>query len=215
MTIKNEVKHELPLRLNLQHFAEEGTNNEGTNANPSDATKNTNEGVNHTNNSAPAQQSTNTEHMIPKSRFDEVNSKFKEVQAQLDQLLAAKAEDEKRSQEEQGKFKELYEGTNNELSSIKTKYEQTETRAKELESVINGLLETRLANIDEQFHDLIPSNLTSEQKLEWINKAEQKGLFGKKAQAPVGEGTNPSQTQAIDVGKMSVIQLLKAGYGAK
>jgi DNA repair exonuclease SbcCD ATPase subunit len=214
MTIQNEKKHDLPLQLNLQFFAEE--TNEGNNAEPSDGSQNTDtSGVNNTNNSAPAQDTQQQQDIsIPKTRFDEVNNKYKEVKAQLDELLAAKTEAEKKAQAEQGKFKELYEGTSNELTEYKSKYESTESRAKELESVIGNLLTAKLEGIDETYHDLIPDNLSVEQKLDWINKAEQKGLF-KKEQQPIGEGTNPSQTQAVDVGKMSIVQMLKAGYGAK
>ncbi|MTV51100.1 hypothetical protein GJ688_20125, partial [Heliobacillus mobilis] len=37
------------------------------------------------------------EHLIPKSRFDEVNTKYKEVQGQLDQLLAEREQQEKQA----------------------------------------------------------------------------------------------------------------------
>jgi archaellum component FlaC len=201
------------LPLNLQFFAEGESSNEGGNASPSDATLNTDQGVN-IDTSAPAQQQ-NSEVMIPKHRFDEVNNKYKEVKAQLDAILAQQAEAERKAQEEQGKFKELYEKTTSEFTTFKEQYEQVEARAKQLESVIQSLLETKLSVIDEQYHDLIPSNLTPEEKLAWIDKAEQKGLFGKKSQTPIGEGTNPSQAQSIDLNSLSPIQLLKAGYGSK
>jgi archaellum component FlaC len=201
------------LPLNLQFFAEGESSNEGGNASPSDATLNTDPGVN-IDTSAPAQQQ-NSEVMIPKHRFDEVNNKYKEVKAQLDAILEQQAEAERKAQEEQGKFKELYEKTASEFTMFKEQYEQVEARAKQLESVIQSLLETKLSAIDEQYHDLIPDNLTPEEKLAWIDKAEQKGLFGKKAQTPIGEGTNPSQAQAIDLNSLSPIQLLRAGYGSK
>lgn len=202
------------LPLNLQFFAEGEGESTATNANSSEATVNTDTGVSNKDTSAPAhpQQS---EVMIPKHRFDEVNNKYKEVKAQLDAILAQQAEAERKAQEEQGKFKELYEQTTNELTSFKSQYEQIEARAKQLESVIQSLLETKLSAIDEQYHDLIPDNLTPEEKLTWIDKAEQKGLFGKKTQTPIGEGTNPSQAQAIDLNSLSPIQLLRAGYGSK
>jgi DNA repair exonuclease SbcCD ATPase subunit len=202
------------LPLNLQFFAEGEGDSTATNANSSEATVNTDNGVSNKDTSAPAQPQ-QSEVMIPKHRFDEVNNKYKEVKAQLDALLAQQAEAERKAQEEQGKFKELYEQTTNELTSFKSQYEQIEARAKQLESVIQSLLETKLSAIDEQYHDLIPDNLTPEEKLAWIDKAEQKGLFKKKGQTPIGEGTNPSQAQAIDLNSLSPIQLLKAGYGSK
>jgi DNA repair exonuclease SbcCD ATPase subunit len=202
------------LPLNLQFFAEGEGETTATNANSSEATVNTDNGGSNKDTSAPAQPQ-QSDVMIPKHRFDEVNNKYKEVKAQLDAILAQQAEAERKAQEEQGKFKELYEQTTNELTSFKSKFEQIEARAKQLESVIQSLLETKLNAIDEQYHDLIPDNLTPEEKLAWIDKAEQKGLFKKKGQTPIGEGTNPSQAQAIDLNSLSPIQLLKAGYGSK
>lgn len=163
--------------------------------------------------------------MIPKSRFDEVNNKYKEMQKQLDALLAdkKKADDEKakadkKAKEEAGKFEELYKTTAGELDKFKGESETAKTRIGELEAVINGLLEAKLAGIPEEFHDLIPSNLTPEAKLAWVTTAEGKGLFGsaqQKKNEPVGKVTNPNQQQTTDLNSLSPIELLRAGYGSK
>jgi DNA repair exonuclease SbcCD ATPase subunit len=198
------------LSLDLQKFAEEA------NATSTDASLNTEaQASNNSAGEASTQQTEQSQHMIPKSRFDEVNQKFKDVQTQLNELLSAKQEAEKKAQEEQGKFQELYENTSKEYSDFKSKFESVDTRAKELEGVITGLLETKLEAIPQDYHDLIPGNLTPEQKLDWINKAETKGLFGKREQKPVGETTNPSHAQAFDLNSLSPVQLMKAGYGSK
>ncbi|WP_427036639.1 hypothetical protein [Cytobacillus pseudoceanisediminis] len=162
------------LPLNLQLFAEEN--------NPSDETKKPDE---------------HKEHMIPKSRFDEVNQRYKDIQAKMDQFLAEKSDAEKKSQKEQGKFQELYESTSKEFSEVKSQFESVQNRAKELEGVVNSLLETKLKGIPEEFHDLIPGNLTPEGKLDWINKAEAKGLFGRRPQQPIGEMTNGNESKGI------------------
>jgi ElaB/YqjD/DUF883 family membrane-anchored ribosome-binding protein len=205
------------LPLNLQFFAEEG--NEGNDANPSDATKNTEEqGVdNKGSNSAPAQEETKQpDHMIPKTRFDEINSKYKDVQSQLDELLTAKQQQEKQAKEEQGKFQELYEDTNKQLDSYKSQHEQSSERVKALESVMNDMLTAKLEAIPEDYHDIIPDGLSAEQKLAWVDRAEQKGLFGsKKFDEPLGEDTNPSQQETSDVNKLNPFQMLKNGYGRK
>jgi predicted nuclease with TOPRIM domain len=195
------------LPFNLQYFAEEQSNE---NVTPSDETKNAVPNDVSDKSTAPAQ-----EHMIPKSRFDEVNQNFKEMKAQLDAILAEKAEQERKVQEEQGQFQELYKSASDQLNEFKTKTEQFETRAKELEGVIGQLLEAKLSDIPEEFHDIIPDNLGAEQKLAWIERAQTKGLFGAKAQSPIGESTNPGNSQAIDLSKLNPLQLLKAGYGKK
>ena len=59
----------------MQKFAEEVTSND---QNSSDGTKNTE--------NKDGQDKNTTGHMIPKSRFDEVNQKFKDLQAKLDEF---------------------------------------------------------------------------------------------------------------------------------
>lgn len=154
--------------------------------------------------------------MIPKSRFDEVNEKYKQVQKQLEALLAEREEAEKKAKEEQGKFEELYRSTSEELDKFKTQYKKASDRVKQLEAVINSLLEAKLEGIDKEFHDLIPQNLTPEEKLDWLTKAEQKGLFKRKTEITIGEQTNPSQNQTVqDLSKLSPIQMLRMAYGQK
>ncbi|MEH6943725.1 hypothetical protein [Bacillus sp. JJ722] len=173
------------LSLNLQYFAD------GEEADTSsDATENTEI-------SAEKQP----EHMIPKTRFDEVNARYKKVQAQLDEIMSAQKATETKAQEEAGEFKQLYE-------SIKSTHDTLEARNKELEGVVGELLKSKLEGIAEEFHDLIPDNLTPEAKLSWINKAEAKGLFGKKEQKPVGTQTNGETTKTT----MTKEQFQKLGY---
>ena len=153
--------------------------------------------------------------MIPKTRFDEVNSKFKDVQKQLEELLKEKQEREKAEAEKRGEFEKLYQETAKQAETFKQKAESHEQRVQQLESVIQQLLDAKLESIPEEFRDLIPSNFTVEQKLEWIATAEKKGLFAKKQQQQIGGDTNTSDKQTVDLNSLSPIQLLKAGYGSK
>ncbi|MZP28694.1 hypothetical protein GTO91_03040 [Heliobacterium undosum] len=156
------------------------------------------------------------EHLIPKSRFDEVNTKYKDVQGKLDQLLAERDTQAKKTKEQQGKFEELYKTAADELTKTKDGYKTASSRVEQLESVINGLLEAKLEGIPKDFHDLVPGNLTPEAKLEWLAMAEQKGLFGTgKQEQPVGQATNPAQAQTTDLNQLSSIQLLKMGYAQR
>ena len=170
----------------MYEFAEE--NNPVTNdQNSSDGTKNTD--------NKDGQDKSSAEHMIPKSRFDEVNQKFKDLQAKLDEFTNEKVKAEKKAKEEQGKYEELYKATNDELTKFKDDHKNASQRVTQLETVINTLLETRLANVPEEFRDLVPGNLNPEAKLEWLTAAEAKGLFksvSQKKTEPIGESTNPA-----------------------
>ena len=149
------------LKLNLQFFSDEG-------ADESQGQK---------------------EQMIPKTRFDEINNKYKDVQTQLQELMNKQQEAERKAAEEAGNYKKLYEDSLTELNSFKENSTSLEDRYKQLESVVGELLTAKLNNIPEKFHDLIPDNLSVEAKLSWITKAEEKGLFGVQ-QKEVGGQTN-------------------------
>jgi hypothetical protein len=131
-------------------------------------------------------------HMIPKTRFDEVNNKNKQLQSELQALKDAEAAKALEDKKQQGHYEELYNTSNTELSALKPRIES-------LEGVINSLLQTKLDTIPKEYHALIPEG-TPESRLAWINTAESTGLFGKPQvnQNPVGgmtNGTPPSPPQ--------------------
>lgn len=75
--------------------------------------------------------------MLPKARFDEVNTKYKEVKARLDEI-------ETRTAEEQGKFKELAEKREQELQELREKY----TGEKRQTAVMRELQKLNPSNLD-------------------------------------------------------------------
>lgn len=190
------------LRLNLQHFSEEVHTDDvnGGTAVP------TNGGANDDIEKAP--------HMIPKTRFDEVNKKAKELQAQLDALQKAQDEEERTKAEEQGEYQRLYQETTSEVDRLKGVYDTASARAQELEGIVSGLLDAKLDAIPEQFRGLVPDGLTPEAKLAWLTKAEASGLFAPKEQPrnnPIGGGTNPPEDN-VDYTKLSPQTMLGMAY---
>lgn len=162
-----------------------------------------------------------TEKMIPKTRFDEVNSKYKETESRLAELEAALAERQKadaeaelKSKQEQGKFEELYQTTEKELNGYKEKATTYESRTSELEAVINSLVEAEVNAIGEDYAELIPAGLTPEAKLAWINKAKEKGLFVKQ-EREIGTPKSGGQptTPKTDVAKMNPLDKIRMGLG--
>ncbi|TYS60478.1 hypothetical protein FZC76_21650 [Sutcliffiella horikoshii] len=198
MTFK-KVKQ--PLILDLQFFAEDPPADPPSN-DPQDPPAD------------PPKQDPPKEHMIPKSRFDEINNNYKTAKEQLDKLLEEKKEQERLSAEQQGEFEKLYKQASSELETFKNQHSTAETRAKALEGVITNMLEAKLTSIPEEFHDLIPDNLSPEQKLDWIGKAEQKGFFGKEQEQPLGGSTNPPKATG-ELENLNTFQLLQAGYSTK
>lgn len=155
--------------------------------------------------------------MIPKTRFDEVNAKYKEMLSKMDAIEKAEAERKKEAElkeleakKEQGKFEELYLNSQKELETLKL----SQSRATELETVINGMVETKLKAVPEEMKDLIPANLTAEATLDWLNKAESKGLFGKAEVKEIGKPSNKStETPKVDKANLSPLDKILAGLG--
>lgn len=157
--------------------------------------------------------------MIPKARFDEVNNKLKEMAGQVEEFQKAQAQikadaeaKELEAKKEQGKYEELYINTQKELDSYKT----YEGRATELETLIKGMVDTKLQSVPTDMVDLVPNNLNVEQTLDWLNKAESKGLFGSTKQEPkeIGKPSNKSnESPKVDSVKMSALDKILTGLG--
>lgn len=214
------------LKLDLQHFAEgegEQGNQEQGNQNQDQqgqGSDNTNAGQQGNDGSQNQQQN---ENFIPKSRFDEVNNKYKELQEQLDALTKAKEQEELESKKKKGEFEELYTTAQSELENTRTQFEQTSERVGQLEGIIQTLVDAELEAVPEDMRDLVPENFSPEQKLSWITNAKQKGLFGTKEtrnpkeEEQLGGATNSNkqQQQGQEPSKMSIAEMLRSAYGSK
>lgn len=166
----------------------------------------------------PEGSNTPEQHMIPKSRFDEINNEKKELQTQLQQLLEEQKQRQEQEQLQKGEFESLYTETKSKFEQTQQEFSSVKTRTEQLEGVINALYETKIAEVPEDFRDLIPENLSIEKKLEWVNNAQAKGLFGfqqNKATQPLGQPTNTPTEVQVDVSKMSIGELFKSAYSRK
>jgi ribonucleoside-triphosphate reductase len=158
------------------------------------------------------------EHMIPKSRFDEVNNQMKTLQEQLDAFTKEKEKADLDAKKKKGEFEELYNTASQELENTKNTYKQTSERVTQLEGIIQTLVDTELEAVPEELRDLIPEGFTPEQKLSWITQAKTKGLFGatqNRQNEPVGGATNNQQPPQQDISKMGVHDLFRSAYGTK
>lgn len=84
----------------------------------------------------------NQAHMIPKSRFDEVNEKLKTLEGQLAERDAKDQEAEQKRLEEQGKWQQIAEAQKAELESLKPAAEQ-----------LTALYDTMLKDIEAEVED--------------------------------------------------------------
>jgi uncharacterized coiled-coil DUF342 family protein len=155
------------------------------------------------------------EQMIPKHRFDEVYKEMKALKEQVDAYNAEKAEAEKKALEEKQEFKTLYEQTQNELNTYKQKLSQYEGTANEYQKMLDDMVATKLNNVPEEFRSLVPEGMTATQKLDWLNKAEETGLFKPKEKVTeIGKPMNIGR-QKVDTKDMSPRDLLKFAFSSK
>ena len=131
-----------------------------------------------------AEAEKNKEHMIPKSRLDEVLAKNKELNDRLAAIEKAQTLAEEKRLAEANNFKELYEKQKVELEGLKPKA----GAADEYEKTLQSVLETQVAELPETMRGLVPEEMSTNQKLTWL--AKNKPLLLKKEPFDIGAGKN-------------------------
>lgn len=104
------------------------------------------------------------EHMIPKSRLDEVLQAKKELEDRLDALDKANKEAEEQRLKDTNDWKALAEKRQQEIEGLKPKASVAEEQEKSLQK----LLEAQIEEIPEDMRSLIPEQLSTLQKLDWL-----------------------------------------------
>lgn len=116
--------------------------------------------------STPPSQAQNSEHMIPKTRFDEVNNQFKELKAQLEQLQTQKQQQAEQELAEQNKWQELAEQRKQELERLQTVQES----ATRYQTALQATNESRIASVPEDKRTLIPEYDDPVKLGAWLDK---------------------------------------------
>jgi len=130
------------------------------------------------------------EHMIPKSRFDEVIKANKEMTDRLTAIEKASKEAEEKRMVDQQKYAELADLRLKEIEALKPKA----AVAEESEKVLKSVLDAQIAEIPESLRGLVPEGLTIPQTLGWI--AKNKALLLKPAGFDIGAGNRGGNAPA-------------------
>ena len=104
---------------------------------------------------------------------------------------------------------------NTTVATMKSEVEKKDAIITEYETLLQNLINTKMEQVPEQYKDLVPDNMDIKQKLSWLEKAENKGLFNKEEkQKPTVEIGKPMNVEAPkpDVEKMSASTLLSMAY---
>jgi phage I-like protein len=130
------------------------------------------------------------EHMIPKSRLDDVLAKLDAAQKKADALEKAQQDADRKRLEEANEYKKLYETTQTELSSLKPKAEQVDA----YEKTLTEILEAQVAELPDEFKDVVPDGLSTKQKLDWLAKNKSKFMKAEPFDIGAGKrGTKPDK----------------------
>jgi chromosome segregation ATPase len=105
--------------------------------------------------------------MIPKTRFDEVNNKLKEAQAQLDAKSKQEQEAAEARLREKEDYKTLAEQHEAKVKDLEPKITELDAKAKRYEEAVTAQLKTAKAQVPEHLHSLL-EKLDPVEQLEWI-----------------------------------------------
>jgi hypothetical protein len=97
-------------------------------------------------------------------------------------LEKAQQEVERKRLEESQQYKELYDKAQAELSGLKPKAEQIEA----YEATMKEILDAQVAELPDEFKDIVPDGLSTKQKLDWL--AKNKAKFMKAEPYDIGAG---------------------------
>lgn len=110
-------------------------------------------------------KSDNSEPMIPKSRFDEVNQRAKDAEARLQQMDAERQTEVEKRLEEQQKWKELADERATKLAEA----ERKAAKVDEYETEMRSYVEESMNKIPEDMKSLVPDG-APEQQFRWLKK---------------------------------------------
>ncbi|MCA9981363.1 MAG: hypothetical protein KDD89_11030, partial [Anaerolineales bacterium] len=96
------------------------------------------------------------EHMIPKSRFDELNNKLKAMEEAQAKLQQEREEAERKAAEEQGEYRKLYEQATAKLGELTPKSQM----ADKLAEMVSAQLKAEVDKWPEEVKALLPTEPT-------------------------------------------------------
>lgn len=123
-----------------------------------------------------------TEHMIPKSRLDEVLDSNRKLQERIEAVEKERAEQLEKQLQEQGKYKELAEQRAQELANLQPKAKLVD----EYEETLKSVLAAEIATLPEEYQDVVPDGLSTKQQIDWL--AKNKAKFMKADAFDIGAG---------------------------
>lgn len=128
----------------------------------------------------PAPQPEKAEHMIPKARFDEINTQLRQLQAEKAQREQAAKKQEEDAAKQRGEWEKLATDREQELETLKPAAE----RAATYERLLNQQISDQIKDWPDALKALDPGKGNLEARLEWVKNAAKIAAELKKTQRP-------------------------------
>ena len=193
-------KDSTKLKTNSQHFAEEAPESKDP------ETEETTEEETPEVEEVPEQEEKEPE-AEPETEVDE-NEKEPEAEEEGTEEVSEELEQLRTKLEEAQTYKAKYE----EAKAYKEQYEQTQEALKGYEDSLKKIAEEKIEALPEEFRGLVPEGTTQE-KLDWLAKAEESGLYKTKEEKSIGSSSrmNHKESQEVDPVEMTANQKMIAG----
>jgi hypothetical protein len=133
-------------------------------------------------NEALQNENSNDQAYVSRERLNEVLKINKDLEKRLKSLEKEQQEQLEEQMKEQGRYKELAEQHAKELAELKPKAMTVDS----YEATLVNVLETQMAEIPENMRGLIPDELSTQQKLNWLSR--NKALLLKPRPLDIGAG---------------------------
>lgn len=145
------------------------------------------------------------EHMIPKSRLDEVLAKQRELQAKLDEQAEAQRKADEKRQEEEGKWKDLAGKRETEREAASAEAKQAQAASQKLALRLHNAIDAEIKDWPEKLRAKIPTREACEDAEARAAKVDELrdlvGEFAADARTPgngrvppPAGGSNPAET---------------------
>lgn len=142
------------------------------------------------------------EHMIPKSRFDEINARMKKAEDALAEQQRAAEDAERARLAEQGKYQQLYEDATSKATTLETTLKERETALTRYQEAFQAMLTKRLEAAPEHIRALL-DKMDALDALTWLDENADKLAPAKPAPPNTNarEGTRTTGSREVTLRK--------------
>jgi len=95
-------------------------------------------------------------------------------------------------------------------NDLETKLADANKRIEQAEIKLTKILKNEKRSIPEEFHGLIPDNLSLEEQINWIQSCREKGFFKDKVESI--DTKKPSDKKPTDLSNLNPHQMMAKGY---